>query len=144
MLARYVSITAGELPNELTISPADSRVVGFDFLFRGHDHTLGNLLQSWLVQNHIEGTSQPRITFAGYKVPHPLRDEMILRVGVADAKESTAKAAVATAARGCRALFQQMREAWEVATGSRPSMAPSASTKRPRPKGMPISVQKVG
>ena len=113
MTGRYVNIDTAKLPEELTITAADGRVIGFDFLFRGHDHTLGNLLQTWLVSNHVDGTESPRITFAGYKVPHPLRDEMILRVGVADGKEETARLAVAKAVRGCVEMFRQMRSGWE-------------------------------
>ena len=133
MVARYVSITTGELPNELTISPADSRVVGFDFLFRGHDHTLGNLLQTWLVQNHIEGTSQPRITFAGYKVPHPLRDEMVLRVGVEDGEEASARQAVAEACRGLVNMFRGLREAWIRANGGVPPAQKAVGLQRRGP-----------
>jgi hypothetical protein len=68
---------------------------------------------------------------------------MILRVGVADAKESTARLAVATAARGCRALFQEMRTAWNQ------TVAPDVVPKRTRPKpSMPsapqVTVKKIG
>lgn len=117
MCGRYVNLHEGDLPDEITLTPADARVIGFDFLFRGHDHTLGNLLQTWLVQHHIEGEAKPAITYAGYSVPHPLRDEMVLRIGVKDGKEATARAAVAAAARGCAGWFQQLRIEWNAATG---------------------------
>jgi DNA-directed RNA polymerase subunit L len=91
MCGRYVNLHEGDLPDEITLTPADARVIGFDFLFRGHDHTLGNLLQTWLVEHHIEGEAKPAITYAGYSVPHPLRDEMVLRIGVKDGKEATAR-----------------------------------------------------
>jgi DNA-directed RNA polymerase alpha subunit len=113
MTGRYVNIDTARLPEELTITSADSRIIGYDFLFRGHDHTLGNLLQTWLVTKHVDGSEAPKVTFAGYKVPHPLRDEMILRVGVADGKEETARLAVAMAARGCVNMFREMRAGWE-------------------------------
>jgi DNA-directed RNA polymerase alpha subunit len=148
---RYVNLDKGvETPDDLSISTADTRVIGFDFLFRGHDHTLGNLFQTWMSENLMTDQLQQgqddngvRVTYVGYSVPHPLRDEMILRVGVADAKESTARAAVATAARGCRAMFQSMREAWEMAVGG---VAQTSVVKRPRPKvpGQQVTVQKVG
>jgi DNA-directed RNA polymerase II subunit RPB3 len=114
---RYVNLHEGDLPDEITLTPADSRMIGFDFLFRGHDHTLGNLLQTWLVTNHIEGDATPSISYAGYSVPHPLRDEMVLRVGVKDGKEATARAAVATAARGCAKWFEALRTEWGIAIG---------------------------
>jgi DNA-directed RNA polymerase subunit L len=117
MCGKYVNLHEGDLPDEITLTSADARVIGFDFLFRGHDHTLGNLLQTWLVEHHIEGEAKPAITYAGYSVPHPLRDEMVLRIGVKDGKEATARAAVAAAARGCAGWFQQLRGAWNMGTG---------------------------
>jgi DNA-directed RNA polymerase subunit L/DNA-directed RNA polymerase alpha subunit len=127
MCSRYVNMAKGELPKEITISPADARVVGYDFLIRGHDHTLGNLLQTWLVENHIEGAAEPKITYAGYKVPHPLRDEMVLRIGVEDGNEETARLAFAEAAKGCVDMFQKMRNAWRSVTGAAPIASAAAS-----------------
>lgn len=117
MCNRYSNIEDGELPEEVSISPSSNRMVGFDFLFRGHDHTLGNLLQTWLVENHIIGDAEPKVTYAGYSVPHPLRDEMILRIGVEDGNESTARAALQAAARGCAAFFVETKRLWMAATG---------------------------
>ena len=128
MCSRYVNLATGDLPKEITISPADARIVGYDFLIRGHDHTLGNLLQTWLVEHHIEGAAEPKITYAGYKVPHPLRDEMVLRIGVEDGEEGTARLAFAKAAMGCVDMFQKMRNAWRTVTGAAPvPSAPSAA-----------------
>jgi DNA-directed RNA polymerase II subunit RPB3 len=124
MCSLYVNIDKGKLPSEITISHANCRLIGYDFLFRGHDHTLGNLFQTWLVQNHIEGNAQPKITYAGFSVPHPLRDEMVLRIGVEDGEESTARAAVAAAARGCVELFQSLKRAWLRDTGALVPLAP--------------------
>jgi len=113
MCAKYANLAAGDLPDDVDISPADAEMPGFDFLFTGHDATLGNLLQTYLVENHIDGEGQPKILFAGFKVPHPLRDEMVLRVGVADQREATAREAVGAAAAGCAAIFRQLKTTWE-------------------------------
>lgn len=136
----YANIASGQLPDKLTILPSDSRIVGFDFIFRAQDHTLGNLLQTWLVENHYNGTAQPRISFAGYKVPHPLRDVMVLTIGVEDGMESTARAALAEAARGCSAYFRTVREAWISVVGATgPSdrgvaeATPAPTTEAPQP-----------
>lgn len=118
MCSRYVNIHRGELPSEMTVTSADSRIIGYDFLIRGHDHTLGNLLQTFLVENHIQGGANPKITYAGYSVPHPLRDEMLLRIGVEDGEEATARLALAEAAKGCVDMFQKLRAAWRSATGA--------------------------
>ena len=131
MCSRYVNIHRGELPDEMNISSADSRLIGFDFLIRGHDHTLGNLLQTWLVENNIQGEATPKITYAGYSVPHPLRDEMVLRIGVEDGEEATARLALATAAKGCVEMFQNIRTAWRNAVGA-PSLPTNTLTKQVR------------
>jgi DNA-directed RNA polymerase subunit L/DNA-directed RNA polymerase alpha subunit len=142
MCSRYVNIHQGELPAEMTVSAADARIIGFDFLIRGHDHTLGNLLQTWLVENHIQGEATPKITFAGYCVPHPLRDEMVLRIGVEDGEEATARLALASAAKGCVEMFQKLRASWRAAIGApalpsvtaAPAKVPAAAAKTVRRK----------
>jgi DNA-directed RNA polymerase subunit L len=106
-LLRYASIDAGNLPEGVAVQPADAQMKGFDFMFQHEDHTLGNLLQTWLEQNAME-----EITFAGYKVPHPLRDEMLLRIGVADGTEVTARAALGKAVRGCATMFKDWLAQW--------------------------------
>ena len=112
MCNRYATLETVELPKEITITHAQSRIIGFDFLVRGHDHTLGNLLQTYLVENLFD-TEQ--ITYAGYSIPHPLRDEMLLRIGVKNGLESTAKKAFQDAARGCGELFKNLKLAWKAA-----------------------------
>jgi DNA-directed RNA polymerase subunit L len=87
-------------------------MTGFDFVIQGQDHTFGNMIQTWLVDNHVEGEAMPRLTFAGYKIPHPLKDEMLLRIGVEDGNELTARTAIAQAAKGCKAMFQSWLQAW--------------------------------
>lgn len=150
---RYVNIDTIVNDKNISVSPANSRIIGFDFLIRQQDHTLGNLLQTWLVENHIEGTSVPKITYAGYSVPHPLRDEIILRIGVEDGKEETARKALAAASRGCALMFRQMRESWlkEIGGVPRPaapklraaasSFVPKAAAAAPAP--IPVKVNKL-
>jgi DNA-directed RNA polymerase subunit D len=123
MCAKYSNVKDGELPEELSIIPTQNRSIGFDFLFRGHDHTLGNLFQTWLVDNHIDGEAEPKVTYAGYSVPHPLRDEMVLRIGVDDGQEATARAALQAAARGCASFFAQTKNEWMRVTGMVPPPA---------------------
>ena len=106
---RYASIDSGDLPDQVKVRPADAKMKGFDFVFQKEDHTLGNLLQTWMEQNLMD-TEQ--ITFVGYKVPHPLRDEMVLRVGVDSGKDVDARAAVAKAARECAQMFKDWSAQW--------------------------------
>ena len=114
---------AGELPYDVRVVPADARMKGFDFYFPNEDHTLGNLLQSFMEANLMDAGE---ISYVGYKVPHPLRAEMVLRVGVdfptdkaRDGKQTVARAAVSRAAAGCYEMFRQWREDW-VAAKTRP------------------------
>jgi DNA-directed RNA polymerase subunit L len=111
---RYASLDTGDLPDNVDIRPADARLKGFDFWFTDEDHTLGNVLQTWLDDNKI---GKGVVTFAGYKVPHPLRNEMVLRIGVEDGKERTARQAIAQAAKGCTDMFRQWLLEWTKITG---------------------------
>lgn len=115
-LEKKCSLYSGALPDSIRVQPADARMKGFDFLFPGEDHTLGNLLQSWMEQHLMD---QGKISFVGYKVPHPLRDEMVLRVGVdfpqdpeLDGKELAARNAISEAAAECAIMFRKWREDW--------------------------------
>lgn len=129
-LVQYSNLNTGSLPENVRVQPADARMAGFDFIFSREDHTLGNLLQTWMDENLMDTGD---ITFVGYKVPHPLRDEMVLRVGVKpeDGQEVSAREMVARAASGCAAMFRAWREDWMRASGgtigtrSRKSLRPN-------------------
>ena len=108
----FTGLDAGDLPYTINVVPSDTLMTGFDFIIQGQDHTFGNMIQTWLVDNHVEGEAMPRLTFAGYKIPHPLKDEMLLRIGVEDGNELTARTAIAQAAKGCKAMFQSWLQAW--------------------------------
>jgi DNA-directed RNA polymerase subunit L len=114
-MLRYASIDSGDLPEQLKVVPADARMKGFDFIFQKEDHTLGNILQTWMDANLMDTNE---ITFVGYKVPHPLKDEMVLRVGVEDGKELTARTALVKAVRGLAVLFKGWASAWAALGGS--------------------------
>jgi DNA-directed RNA polymerase subunit D len=104
---------------DVTVQPTEGQLVGFDFFFQHQDHTLGHLLQAWIDKHMID---RGDITFVGYDIPHPLRDEMVLRIGVKDGKEETARAALKAAASSCRAMFEQWYTEWsakaQLAAGS--------------------------
>jgi DNA-directed RNA polymerase subunit D len=121
-LTKYQDLD-GTIPDNVQIQHADARFPAVDVVFRNEDHTLGNLLQHYLVENHVRAedeavTQEPRITFAGYKVPHPLKPEMYVRVGVpaqvADPEEElqVARLAVTKAVRHLKELFQAMLADW--------------------------------
>lgn len=124
MCSAYQNIESQSLPADLRVTPAANRLEGFDFIFQKQDHTLGNLLQSYIDLFLMDGS---KVTFVGYKVPHPLRDEMLLRIGVAGGQESDARKVVAEAARGCVALFKGFSESWDRAIGGFSSSSAAAS-----------------
>jgi DNA-directed RNA polymerase subunit D len=161
MVGKYVSLGTTTdpkaFPEDLEIVPTRSRIIGaFDFLLKGHDHTLGNLLQTWLSEHNMStavtvpaapvttvagepsvatvatvATAAPGaeeeegaqaggarssgripITYVGYEIPHPLRDEMVLRIAVESGKQMDAQMAFAQACSGCADIFKEMRNAW--------------------------------
>ena len=109
---KYSSIDNGDLPENVEIRPADARMTGFDVWFTDEDHTLGNLLQTWVDDNLI---GRGKVTFAGYKIPHPLKNEMVLRIGVTDGQVGTARLALARAAEGCADIFLRMVDQYSTA-----------------------------
>jgi len=125
MCEPFVGIDAGDLPHTISVVPSDALMTGFDFVIQGQDHTFGNMIQTWLVDHHVDGEDGPRITFAGYKIPHPLKDEMLLRIGVEDGNELTARGAIAAAAKGCKAMYEEWLRLW---TGGVPGTGPAAAT----------------
>jgi DNA-directed RNA polymerase II subunit RPB3 len=121
-LLTYVSIDAGDLPKNIKVRPADARMKGFDFIFAEEDHTLGNLLQCWMDANLIDNNE---ITYAGYKVPHPLKDEMLLRIGVEDGKETSARTAISKAAQACADMFRRWGTQWSAIGGTAAAPPPT-------------------
>jgi DNA-directed RNA polymerase subunit L len=108
----YTGLDTGDIPATIAVSHSSGLITAFDFIIQSQDHTFGNMIQTWLVDNHVDGEASPRITFAGYKIPHPLKDEMLLRIGVEDGNELTARSAIAAAAKGCKAMFNEWLQLW--------------------------------
>jgi DNA-directed RNA polymerase subunit L len=127
MCKGFVGLDAGDLPESISTVSSDTLMTGFDFTIKNQDHTFGNMIQTWLVEHHVEGEANPRLNFAGYKIPHPLKDEMLLRIGVDDGNELTARTSIAMAARGCQAMFESWLAAW-TGSGSGSGSGTAAST----------------
>ena len=90
-------------------------------------NTLGNILQTWLDDNKVGNG----VSFVGYKVPHPLRDEMVLRIGVDDSKLATARLMIAEAAKGAADMFASMAASWAGAVGDAVGLPLSGDLKTP-------------
>jgi DNA-directed RNA polymerase subunit L/DNA-directed RNA polymerase alpha subunit len=98
----------------VVVQRTDGQLIGWDFIFQGEDHTLGHLIQAWIDKHHV---GKEDITFAGYDIPHPLRDEMVIRIGVKDGKESTARDVIKKAMTACQGMFEMWRDQWARLTG---------------------------
>jgi DNA-directed RNA polymerase subunit D len=94
---------------DVVVQSSEGQLLGYDFFFQKQDHTLGHLLQAWIDKNLVD---RGDITFVGYDIPHPLRDEMVIRIGVRDGKEETARAALKAAAQACYGMFEQWYAEW--------------------------------
>ena len=62
----------------ITIAKSDTILNAFDITIQNETHTLGNLLQSYVLELY------PEINFVAYLQPHPLKDYIVLRIGVND------------------------------------------------------------
>jgi DNA-directed RNA polymerase subunit L/DNA-directed RNA polymerase alpha subunit len=123
--------TGEALPGDVTVVPYDGNFRAIDFYFQKQDHTLGHCIQTWLDANRV---GNGEITFAGYDIPHPLRDEMVLRIGVADAQNAEAKArqVLREAMTACRDMFATWAEQWIGVTGGvMPNVGGAAATAAP-------------
>jgi DNA-directed RNA polymerase subunit L len=128
LVTPYTSMDT-DLPDSVTFSvPANRMTVGgtFEFLFKNEDHTLGNLLQTYLIERHIESTELPRITYAGYKIPHPLKAEMALIVTPIDGDPLTARKAIANVCKFLKLYFADVGDAWAKTPKTGQAAAPLA------------------
>jgi DNA-directed RNA polymerase subunit D len=117
------------LPGDVTVQRVEGQLLGWDFIFQGQDHTLGHLVQAW-IDEHLINTGE--VNFAGYDIPHPLRDEMVIRIGVPDAEtDQSARRAIQKAMVACEAMFQTWRSQWAALVQPAAAVATSAPTGEP-------------
>ena len=121
LVRKYEDIDA-TLPKNVVVQQGDARFPCVDVVFTNESHTLGNLLETYLVENHVDGADQPRITYVGYKVPHPLRPEMFVRIGVEtdggdqEQEQRIARLAIANVCRKLRDEFRAYQASWAAIT----------------------------
>ena len=107
---------------------ADTRFYALDFYFQKEDHTLGNLIQTYIEQNLMD-VEEKGITFIGYDIPHPLRDEMVLRLGLAkDTRQEVGQVIVEEAMTACRQMFEGLLREWDTASGLVKGSAPAVTS----------------
>lgn len=114
-IAMYADLDA-VLPDNVSVLPGDARFPCCDVYFRQETHTLGNLLETYLIANHVDGDVEPKVTYAGYKVPHPLRPEMFVRIGMnigdPELRVQTARLVLANVCRFLRNEFRGLETSW--------------------------------
>lgn len=128
----YASVDRGDLPDSITIQPTQMKMIGFDVLFRDEDHTLGNLLQTWLDDNKIghKGEGEASLSFIGTAVPHPLRAELKMTFGFADTNAATrenVRLLIAQSSKACADMFTE----WAMELESRMAENNIAVMKKP-------------
>lgn len=112
--------TVAEAPAEevgIRTQPVDSRMNGIDVIFEGHEHTLGCLLQAMITEIYLDSDAPDSpITYAGYKVRHPLKREVTLRLGIREGvaadPATVARTVIAEAAKRARAIFEELGRSW--------------------------------
>ena len=129
LLNKYTEVDT-ILPETVRIQEGDSRFSTVEVWFTNEGHTLGNLLETYIVENHIDGAMEPKSTYAGYKVPHPLRPEMFIRIGLEDTaninfetQSQTARLMVANACKNLKTQFQELLDGWNPAPQQLPPPA---------------------
>ena len=101
-----------EFKTALAISPptltASTIANCYDFVIKGEGYTLGKVLESTLYRKYFVDT--PKLTFCGFRKPHPHIDECILRIALLDAEKAQEKAIefVKEAADDASTVFTQM------------------------------------
>ena len=122
----------GLVPDNVRVQQGDSRFTSIDFIFQNESHTLGNLLANWIIDNMINESADSAITYAGYKVPHPSRPEMFVRVGIKDGldedmQKQTARRAVAEACKALKAQFKELAATWSRMTAPAAAAGPAGT-----------------
>jgi len=107
-----------QIPAGVNIQPTLGARKGVEIIFQNNeDHTLGNLLQTYLVERHIEGNAAPHLSYAAYKMGHPLKKELIIEIGAPDAPEMTARKAIVDVVRYLLGVLDNMEREWLALTG---------------------------
>jgi DNA-directed RNA polymerase subunit L len=119
----------------------ETKPISYEFVFRNEEHTLGNLLQTFLIERHVESTEQPRITYAGYKIPHPLKQEMVLIIAPLDGDIMTARKAVANVCKYLKTYFANAKSTW-IKTPKVPQQEPQIQLKVETEPAKPQTKQK--
>ena len=76
----YFNLALTNENEDIEIINSPTVMDGVDIIVKGQGHTLGNLVQSYLFTNFVEG--EESLKFIGYKIPHPLKKELVFRIQI--------------------------------------------------------------
>ena len=134
LVTPFASVETSSADLGITTQPVDSRMTGgIDVNIAGQEHTLGNLLQSMITAIYLD-TEAPDapITYAGYKVPHPLHKSVRLRLGIREGQAgdpaTLARQVIAMAAQRAVQIFQDLARAWEARQSAGGAAGPPPAT----------------
>ena len=101
----------------VSFTTLDSRMSGIQVAFVGQEHTLGCLLEAMIHELYLTTEGDTPVTYAAYKVPHPLQKKMVLILGKHvtghdDVTEEVAAQVVVAAAKKAKSVFEGLLEAW--------------------------------
>jgi len=101
----------------VTFLPLESRMGGLRVVFQDQEHTLGCLLEAMIHDIYLKIEGEGPISYAAYKVPHPLEKKMHIILGKHTASpdgvtEAVAREVIVAAAQKARGIFQEMATAW--------------------------------
>lgn len=85
----YFNMVIDSENDDIEINESLTVMKALDINIKGHGHTLGNILQSYLFRNFIE--EGDKLQFVGYKIPHPLKKELVLRIKINTEEEDFEK-----------------------------------------------------
>jgi len=116
LVSKYIDVDT-VLPETMRLVQSDTRYPAIDVYFQDESHTLGNLLETYIVDNHIDGEAQPSVSYVAYKVPHPLKKEMFVRIGLAqeedvETQKNIALNVMAAVTRALKAQLKDLSVAW--------------------------------
>ena len=117
-LVRKYQDMDGTVPENVRIQQGDTRYPSIDIVFTNEGHTLGNLLETVIVERNVDGGDSPKVNYVGYKVPHPLRPEMFVRIALEDTitdpeiQKNMARLAIANACKYLIETFRSMQSSW--------------------------------
>jgi DNA-directed RNA polymerase subunit L len=131
LVTKYVDVDH-QLPPNVRVQQGDSRFPTIDIIFQNESHTLGNLLETHICKYFVEDEgAEIKLNYVGYSIPHPLKPEMVLRLGPSnvedlDSQIQTARAVLARACRDLKEFFRALQLQWVQHVEGLPPSEPKA------------------